>query len=71
MLRYDDAGNGISRFHQPWCKKSRAKKSYVKEALQPARDVLLSGPFKKFQTKFRAKFPAHLDLGFLLSNRPD
>ena len=30
------------------------KKSIVKGGLQRPRDVLLSGPFKKFQTKFRA-----------------
>jgi hypothetical protein len=33
---------------------NRAPESFVKEGLQRGRDVLLSGPFKKFQTKFRA-----------------
>jgi hypothetical protein len=46
--------NRLADFHHPWCKKMWPKKSYVKEALQRRGDVLLSGPFKKFQKKFRA-----------------
>jgi hypothetical protein len=40
-----------TKFHHPWCNLSRQQKTYVKEGLQRPRDVLLSGPFKKFQNE--------------------